>query len=136
MGISAETVRHVQLLVDSYLRTSTDVEAGPVTIRCGSALVHIRLVDCEPSIVRVFSPVVKQIPSSPDLLTELNRINANTNFIRLFWRDDAVYAADELLATTLDLDELVVATELVADVADHYDHLLTERFGGVCAVGE
>lgn len=130
MAVSADTLQHVQPLVDSYLRTSTDVGAGPISVRSGSAVVNIRLLDTEPTLVRVYSAVVQGVPESPDLLSALNEINATTNFIRLFWRDETVFAADELLAQTLDLDELVTAVDLVADLADHYDDDLVERFGG------
>lgn len=134
MAVGGEVVRHVQLLVDSYLKSETDLSSGPVAVKAGSAMVNIALLDCDPARVRIFAAVVSDIPESPDLLAVLNEVNATTNFIRLFWRNDVVYAADELLAATLDLDELMVGVSLVADLSDHYDDVLIERFGGKPAI--
>lgn len=136
MGIGEDTRRHVQLLVDTYLDKETDLAEAAVRIRAGSAVVRIRLLDSEPPMVRVFAAMVIGVSWSPELLDVLNEINSTTHLIRLFWKNDAVWVADELLASTLDLEELATGIDLVADVADHYDDQIVERFGGSVALDE
>ncbi|GEM_PF-1582902 len=110
-----------------------DLVTEPVAIRAGTAVLYVRLVDCEPSVVRLFSPLLRGLDRSPELLVELNELNARLNFLRLFWREGTVYAASELLAETLEAAELTNACDALADTADHYDVRLHARFGGEIA---
>jgi hypothetical protein len=97
--------------------------------------VLVRLVDADPPVVRVFSPLLRSLDRSDALLVELNEINAHLDFLRLFWRDRTVYAATELLAGSLDAASLGHACDAVADTSDYYDALLHERHGGQLAYG-
>ena len=106
------------------------IDAQSVCIREGSAAVYIRLLEHDPRFVRIFSPMVHQVDEDYQLLTALNDINSTMSFGRVFWRDDTVFVSSEHLAATLDLDELVHACEVISDIADHHDDLLTARFGG------
>lgn len=110
-----------------------DPVGGPVAIRSGSALVLVRLVDGDPPLLRVFSPLLREVDRSDDLLVELNEINAHLSFLRLFWRDGTVFAATELLATSLDEAALANACDALCDLADYYDDRLHTRFGGTLA---
>jgi hypothetical protein len=110
-------------------------DAEPVCFRAGSAAVYVRLLDCTPAIVRVFSPVLREVDVSPALLQDLNLLNASCNFVRFFYRDGTIFAATEHLAETLDEPELVHACQLVADLANHHDDLLLERHGGSTSFG-
>ncbi len=109
---------------------TADLVAEPAAIRCGTAIVYIRLVDAEPAVLRIFSPLLRNVERSPGLLEELNDVNARLSFLRLFWRDGTVYAAVELLADTLTDRALRHACDTVADAADYYDEQLQPRFGG------
>jgi hypothetical protein len=113
-----------------------DLADEPAAIRAGTAVVYVRLVDSEPPVVRVFSPLLRDIARSAELLGELNDLNARLNFLRLFWRDATVFAATELLAMTLDPEELANACDSVAETADYYDVRLHARFGGHTAYAE
>jgi len=113
-----------------------DLTAEPAAIRAGTAVVYVRLIDAEPPVVRVFSPLLRHIPRSAELLGELNDLNARLNFLRLFWRDETVYAATELLAATLDAADLANACDSLAETADYYDVRLHARFGGQTAYAE
>jgi hypothetical protein len=129
----------VRKLVAGYLDEQPlpeDLATEPAAIRAGTAVVYVRLVDAEPPVVRVFSPLLRRIERSPDLLVELNELNGRLNFLRLFWRDGTVFAASELLAETLDGAELSNACDGVADAADYYDVRLRARFGGETAFTE
>jgi hypothetical protein len=120
-------------LVTEYLggqEVPADLVAEPVAIRSGTAVVYLRLIASEPPFVRVFSPLLRRLACSPQLLAELNELNGRLNFVRMFWRDDSVIASYELMAETLDAIELSNACDWVADAADYYDVRLREQFGG------
>jgi len=126
----------VHRLVTDYVGGQTvpaDLSAEPAAIRSGTAVIYLRLIASDPPLVRVFSPLLRKLECSPELLTELNELNGRINFIRLFWRDRSVIAAGELLASTLDPIELSNACDWLADTSDYYDVRLQNRFGGELA---
>lgn len=124
----------VAALLGEYLEDEDgsvlDPVTAPVAIQAGTALVLVRLVDAEPPVVRVFSPLLRAVDSSSDLLAELNEINGHLSFLRLFWRDRTVFAATELLAASVDSVSLSHACDGVAELSDYYDERLHDRFGG------
>lgn len=124
----------VSALLGEYLRDEGDPDpdplTAPVSIQAGTALVLVRLVDAEPPVVRIFSPLLRSVDCSTDLLAELNEINGHLSFLRLFWRDRTVFAATELLATSVDATSLSHACDGVAELSDYYDERLHQRFGG------
>lgn len=139
MPIGERLNARVRDLVAEYLDGQppvADLTAEPVAIRCGTAVVYVRLVDAEPAVVRVFSPLLRRVERSAELLVELNDLNARLSFLRLFWRDGTVFAAAELLADTLTSTELGNACDLLADAADYYDERLHARFGGETAFAD
>jgi hypothetical protein len=134
----------VAALLGQYLQDEGDGDdpahdvdplTAPISIQAGTALVLVRLVDAEPPVMRVFSPLLRAIESSPDLLAELNEINGHLSFLRLFWRDRTVYAATELLAASVDATSLRHACDGLAELSDYYDERLHQRFGGQLAYG-
>jgi len=138
VAIDGDVCSRVRGLLTAYLGGQplpADLVAEPVAMRCGTAVVYVRLVDADPTVVRVFSPLLRSIERTSELLVELNELNARLAFLRLFWRDGSVYAATELLAATLDDVELANACDVLADTADHYDVRLHARFGGELAYG-
>ncbi|MGH9002010.1 MAG: T3SS (YopN, CesT) and YbjN peptide-binding chaperone 1 [Acidimicrobiia bacterium] len=70
-----------------------------------------------PDTVRVISVLVSGIDPTPELLAELNDLNRNVRFARLFWSDGLVLAGAELLLDTLDAAELGHACRTVAALA-------------------
>ena len=103
---------------------------GDYPVQHGSALYYVRLVDEKPPVVRIFSWMLHDVECTPDLLEALNEVNKSVSFVRLFWSDGDVVVATELLAETLDPEELAKGCDTVAQVADRYDNRLKERFGG------
>lgn len=120
-------------LVTAYLdgrQPTGDLVSEPAAVRSGTAIVYIRLVAGEPPLLRIFSPVLRGVSNTPELLRELNDLNSRLNFLRLFWRDKTIYAAAELLAEVLVDEALSHAIDTIADAADYYDEHLEPRFGG------
>ena len=74
--------------------------------------------------------MLHDVECSPDLLTAINEINLSTSFVRVFWAEGDVVVATELLAETLDPEELAKACDSVGGVADQHDSRLKARFGG------
>jgi Putative bacterial sensory transduction regulator len=139
VAIDADLRARVQALVAGYLDgqpVPVDLAAEPVAIRAGTAVVYLRLVDAEPPAVRIFSPLLRHVTCSVELLGELNDLNARLAFVRLFWRDDTVYAATEVFAAGVSAAEVANACDTVADTADYYDVRLHGRFGGEIAFAD
>ncbi len=108
-------------------------EDGTIPIRSGTTIVNVRLVQGEdPSraILQVYSPMLREIESSPELLAKLNEVNANLIFVRAFWTDRQVILAMELLAETLDRDQVAHAVSLVSLAGNFWDSELNKVFGG------
>ena len=137
MSIDDALRAKVHRLVRDYVSDDTipaDLTAEPAAIRCGTAVIYLRLVptsaEAERPVLRLFSPLLRNVERSPELLGELNDLNGRLNFLRIFWRDSTVYAAAELLAPTLTASELSNACDWLSDAADYYDVRLHARFGG------
>ncbi|MGH9282130.1 MAG: T3SS (YopN, CesT) and YbjN peptide-binding chaperone 1, partial [Acidimicrobiales bacterium] len=77
-----------------------------------------------PDTVRVVSVLASGIECTPELLDELNDLNRNVRFARLFWPDGLVLAGGELLLPTLDAAELGHACRTVANLATKVAPLL------------
>lgn len=133
-----ELQRRVVRLIEDHVgvSASSNLLDEPIGLRAGSAGVYLRLLDGEPPVLRVFSPMLNDVDIVPDLLEELNQLNGQHIQVRLFARDRTVFAAAELVATTLDPEEVVAACDAVSSVADHYDDLLQARFGGTTTYPE
>jgi len=109
------------------------MDDGTIPIRAGSTAVNVRLVegtgDGRP-LLQVYSPVLHEVTSSPELLGRLNELNATLSFARTFLAGDVVYISMELLAESLDEEQVAHACALVSFAADHWDDELKDRFGG------
>jgi hypothetical protein len=108
-------------------------EDGTIPIRSGTTIVNVRLVEGEnPShpILQVYSPMLSEIDSSSELLTKLNEVNSNLTFVRAFWTDRQVVLAMELLAESLDRDQVAHAVSLVSLAGNFWDSELNKAFGG------
>ena len=90
----------------------------------------VEIVDFEPTLVRMWSPVVVGIPMSIGLLEMLNGLNANGLGLRIFLTDNQVILATELVAETLDARELHFACHLLASAAERLGPELVALYGG------
>jgi hypothetical protein len=79
---------------------------------------------------QVFSVILENVNPSEELLKEINDLNTNVQFGRIFWVENQVLVEVDLVAGTLDVDELVVALERITQVSDNIAPMLATVFGG------
>jgi hypothetical protein len=130
---SLETLRP---LVEGALRKLLNLpqitydDDGDIPIRFGSAMVYLRMVDGRPPSVRLFSPVLWNIPSSAGLLDAINEINTRIRFGRVTWTGREVMASIEIPVFHLSAEDIGFACLQLGNVSDHFDGELQQRFGG------
>jgi hypothetical protein len=130
----AEVIRpYLEKLMKELLGVESLViwDDGTIPIRSGSAGVYVKLD--EPNdrpLVHVYSPMLRGVANTPALLERLNGINATSYQARVFWVEEQVIVAVDLLAEALDKEELSGAVDLVSGFADHWDTELRAAFGG------
>jgi hypothetical protein len=105
-------------------------EDGRYHVRVNTSGFIVEIVDFEPTLVRMWSPVVVRIERSLELLEMLNGLNASGLGLRIFHTDDQVILATELVAETLDARELHFACHLLASAAERLGPELSTLFGG------
>jgi hypothetical protein len=103
---------------------------GDYPFRFRSAGYYVRLSNEQSPTVQLFSVVVRDIKRTPKLLARINDINANMAFVRVYWTDQKVVVSTELVAETLDAEELGNACNVVGRVADAIGKDLAAEFGG------
>ncbi|GAA3980005.1 hypothetical protein GCM10023085_72850 [Actinomadura viridis] len=126
------TVAYVEKILSSYLETDELVrdEEGDIPIRRGSALYYVRVGQREPYRVEVVSSVLSGVEESYELLRELNEINSGIYGIQAYHRKGRVIFSADMLAESLQAEELERACALISGCADKYDDELQAKFGG------
>jgi hypothetical protein len=105
-------------------------EDGRYHVRVNTSGFLVEIVDFEPTLVRMWSPIAIGVPKSVALLEMLNGLNAAGIGLRIFLTDDQVILATELVAETLDARELHFACHLLAGAAERLGPELTTLYGG------
>jgi T3SS (YopN, CesT) and YbjN peptide-binding chaperone 1 len=104
---------------------------GTIPIRVGSTACIVKLLEGPTGpMLRVYSPFLQEVDTTPALLEELNDLNARAPYVRFFWFDRQVICAADLIATDLETGEIANALEAVAFYADSLDEELEKGFGG------
>ena len=91
---------YLEKLIGQWLEVpviATD-DQGRYHVRVGTSGFIVELVDFEPTLVRMWSPVVMGIEKSVELLETLNGLNGNGLGLRVFYLDEKVILATELVA--------------------------------------
>lgn len=97
-----------------------------------STPVYARLLcDHNPAVLQVFAVLVADISASPELYAELNDLNTASSFARLFHVGEQVLAEVDLVADSLDADELRVAINRILSVAHDIAPTLSAVLGGI-----
>jgi len=103
---------------------------GDYPLTVNGVPVYARLVNDRPPALQVFACLLVGVDSSPELAEELNAHNASMRFVRLFWVDGQVLAESDLVASTLDPEELITAFERVRSVSEDLAPMLGAVIGG------
>lgn len=92
--------------------------------------VEARILFGDPVRLEVFAQVLVEVDLSEELLYELNQLNAATGMVKVLWNDGTVLVTGELVASTLDPEEVAAVYRRVNDFADGLGPALAVRFGG------
>jgi hypothetical protein len=109
------------------------VGTSDLFVAFGSARVGVRVVQDdarEPALVRIWSPLLADVPKTAGLLDVLNGLTGDLGVGRFFWTGSYVILETTLLADTLDELKLRAGIKLIGQIADRYDDELARRFGG------
>ncbi len=103
---------------------------GDIRIRYGSTMCFVRGIEDPPS-VRLFAPMVIDVPRSAALLEDLNDINLNITVGRVVHTpaNEVLYSL-ELYGEQLTVEIIRASLDAATTIADHFDHQLQSRFGG------
>jgi hypothetical protein len=105
-------------------------DEGRYHVRVDTSGFIVEIINFEPTLVRMWSPVVIEITQTPELLDTLNGLNANGVALRIFYSEERVILATELVAETLDARGLHFACHLLAGAAERLGPELTALHGG------
>ena len=125
-GSVMEQVLSVFRLV-TKLDDLTPDDDGDISVRYGAALVCATQLDNR---VRLFSVLLVEVEETPILLRKLNQINDGVHRIRVFWRDEVVYAVLDLPGDPFVPAHLVAAMNEFSEVADGLSIVLRAEFAG------
>ena len=109
-------------------------EDGDIGIRFDTALVFSG-VNLEGQFVTLFSLLLTSVQESPALFKRLNDINANEMLLRVYYRDDVVYAVADLPAMPFVGTHVAEAFGYFCDAANRLGIMLKADFGGDTAFG-
>jgi hypothetical protein len=103
---------------------------GDIPVRWGSAQFYVRVLDGDTPLVRIFTPVVRNVKKTCKLLEMVNDMNCKNVMITVQWIDDQVLATTELRAESMDKDSLEFACNNMGAMADTWDDQVKAAFGG------
>ena len=123
---------YVESLLENFLRqpkVEPDAD-GDYPLRFRSAGYYVRVVGAERPVVQVFSVVLGEVEATSALLVELNEINTDIRFARIFHVRDQVLVETDILAEALDPAGFDNACRCVASITDNVAAGLHQRHGG------
>lgn len=128
-----ERVETVIELATGSLGTTAD-EHGNYPLQRRVVPVYGRIDESDADVFTVFAVLLDEVASGPDLLTELNDLNRNIGFARLVHDGERVLAQVDLVAPSMDPDELSTAIERIVDIAERVVPMLAVVHGGQAPV--
>ena len=134
----SEIIRpYVERLIGQWLEAPVEPpdEEGRYHVRVNTSGFVVEILDFEPTVVRLWSPVVLGVPKSLALLETLNGLNASGVSLRIFHVDDMVVLTTELVAETLSAREMHHACHLLAGAAERIGPELVALYGGETLFG-
>lgn len=97
--------------------------------------VFARIVEAEPVRLRLLAVVVDQVPGDDpglvaELLSEINQVNRSLGFAKVLLVDSQVMVVGDLVADTVDPEEVGTLLEHIREVANGLGPAFGARFGG------
>jgi hypothetical protein len=103
---------------------------GDYLLSADGVPVFAQVLWSDPPQLRLFAVVLDSVEATPDLLGEINQLNTSIGMARVLWADGQVVVAGELVATTLDPEELAALFARVRGIAADLGPALSAVFGG------
>ena len=130
----AESLMKQLLGTDQIIRDAD----GDYPVRYNSAIYYVRIDSGsnDDPVVQVFAVALAEITPTPELFEQLNVINSQLRFARIFWVRDQVLIESEMIGVDLSLAGFSTACETVGGAADYFGPRLAEQFGGKTAFAD
>ncbi len=129
----ALTKEHVQEVIEEVfgiLAVQQD-DDGDYPLRRHGQLIYGRLArDSSPLAFQVFGILLRDVAATPELLSEMNQINARDPFVKLIHVDNQLIVEADLVAASMDAIELETAVAKISRAMDTYAATLSVVFGG------
>lgn len=109
---------------------------GDIPIRWGSAVLYVRVLEDNP-VVRIFSPLLREVALTDDVREAVNELNKNHLFVSAFWADGVVLLTADAFAAPFVPQQFLNLLHAVAETADSIDDQLRTQFaaGGPSSPG-
>lgn len=107
---------------------------GDICLHWRSQVVFVRRL-AEMSFVRIWSPLMRGVDETPELLTRINSLNACAGFVRFSTYSDVVFAEADVAAEPLVVKHLDLALRRFCGGIDGVDVMLLREFGSQSAFG-
>ena len=111
-------------------RTPVADHDGDYRVWFRNCLYFVRVTGYETPVVQIFSVAVADVDTTPELLTEINTLNAEIQFARIFHHGRQVLIETDVLAEALDATGFENACDHVSAVTLEMAPSLAARFGG------
>ena len=105
---------------------------GDICLPRGSQVVFVRRLGAAP-FVRIWSPLVRGADETPELLGQLNSLNASAGLVRFSVHDGVIFAEADVAAEPIVAEHVDLALRRFCDATDGIDVMLQREFGGQAA---
>ena len=95
----------------------------------GSQVVFVRRLGATP-LVRIWSPLVRGVDETPELLWQLNSLNASAGLVRFSVHDGVIFAEADVAAEPIVAKHVDLALRRFCGATDGVDVMLQREFGG------
>jgi len=102
---------------------------GDIALCYGSMVVFARVIDAPP-VVHLFSPLLRDVEESPEVIDRLNRLNGGSRQLRYFYREGTVYGVADIPAAPYVGKQVIKSFDYFCQIAGDMDKLLQNEFGG------
>ncbi len=102
---------------------------GDIFLPRGSQVVFVRRLGATP-FVRIWSPLVRGVDETSDLLGQLNSLNASAGLVRFSVHDGVIFAEADVAAEPIVAKHVDLALRRFCGATDSVDAMLQRQFGG------